>query len=416
VLLKPVPALRRDHRSVNNMVPSEMDRTTHVPTACTSASSASPWFIWAWLSDSTGTTGSTGTASPVAWQGNDITISFSRRESEPLTPPLPLSTNDDNSEPVSLATVALSSSTASSASGSRSALHSFDSNFLVLDTEQDQQRQQPWCRTRTPSSITSDTNPTNYNLNTTHTGVISSPTPTSGSFFLCSPSTSSFDAVIEDRSFPRARKRPRFRRSKMPGSTLPAPEQPCFSNQTYSVANKTTNTSQWRPHTSRSGRSARSASPLFARWARRHHQQPDGHESNDSRSSMDRKSTSSNGNSRGALQHQHQVCHNDDDASHKHDYNFSTSTVSRSGSSSKRHSQPGLPPPLTREEFEALPLAIQRKVRAFPVRLSHLHICNHLSPRNALLSHWPNAAVELGCTKGRSAVLHPMEIAVPCIS
>ncbi|KAH8910704.1 hypothetical protein BR93DRAFT_964561 [Coniochaeta sp. PMI_546] len=138
----------------------------------------------------------------------------------------------------------------------------------------------------------------------------------------------------------------------MPGSTLSASDEPRFPNSTYSAANITANPSQWRPHTSRSGRSARSASPLFARWARRHHQQLDVHGSNDSRSSTERKSTSSNGNGNSL---------NNDDASHKHTYNFSTSTMTRSSSSSRRQSQSALPPPLTREEFEALPLAIQRK-------------------------------------------------------
>ncbi|KAB5580460.1 hypothetical protein GE09DRAFT_1212911 [Coniochaeta sp. 2T2.1] len=143
----------------------------------------------------------------------------------------------------------------------------------------------------------------------------------------------------------------------MPGSTLPAPDEPFFPNSTFTAANMTANTSQWRPNTSRSGRSARSASPLFTRWTRRNHQHLEIQDSNDSRSSTDRKSTSSSGTSK--HQQQHALYH--DDASHKHTYNFSTSTMTRSGSSSKRRSQAGLPPPLTREEFEALPVAIQRK-------------------------------------------------------
>jgi hypothetical protein len=140
----------------------------------------------------------------------------------------------------------------------------------------------------------------------------------------------------------------------MPGSTLASADGPYCPNSTYTAANISANTSQRRPRTSRSGRSsrsARSASPLFARWARRHQRHGhDAHESNDSRSSTDRKSTSSGGNP-------------NNQAGVTQTYNFSTSTLRRSGSSSKRQSQSGLPPPLTREEFEALPLAIQRKVR-----------------------------------------------------
>lgn len=348
--------------------------------------SAPCWFIWAWLADSTGTTpgittGTRGTAttpSPVAWQENGIDVSFSRLESEVLlTPPLPLSLSPSlspaiSSEPVSFC--ASSSSSASSASGSAPALHSY--NFLVLDAGQ-QEQQLP--RYRTPSSTTSNNTSTDDNLNTTAQAAFDS-------FLLCSPSTVSFDAAtLEDQSHNLAshgscsrRRRP----SKMPGSTLPAPDELHFANSTYIAAEITANTNgQWRPHTSRSGRSARSASPLFARWARRHHQQLDVHESNDNRSSTDRKSTSSSGN----YHHHDPRCLNNDDAIHKHTYNFSTSTVTRS-SSSRRQSQSGLPPPLTREEFEALPLAIQRKVRASLPFICH--ICTLPLPTELALPNW----------------------------
>ena len=350
---------------------------TDVSTACTSASPPSPamdsgpWFVWAWLADSTGTRGTTGTASagtttgthgtaspsPVAWEGNDITISSSRREPEPLSLPLPLPTTKINSEPVS--SCALSSSLDSSGSRTQSTLHSFHSNFLVLDTEQ-HWKAQPYCPT--PSSTASNTNlSNNNNLNDpTYAEDTSSSIPAPDSFLLCSPSTLSFDANIEDHSWG-TKQRPNS--PKMPGSILPAAEEPYFQNSTYSAANISANTSQWRPHTSLSCQSARSASPLFTRWGRRHHQQRvDMQEFNDPGSSTDRKSTSSSRNPKRCLQHGDHGSNDNNDASHKHTYNFSTST----GSSSKRHSQSGLPPPLTREEFEALPLAIQRKVRAAP--------------------------------------------------
>lgn len=161
----------------------------------------------------------------------------------------------------------------------------------------------------------------------------------------------------------------------MPGLTLPTPEQTCLPNSTYSVPNTASTKSQWRPHTSRSGRSD---SPLFARWVRRHHhQQLDAHECSDLRPPTDRKSISSSSNRESALEqqhlHHHPSCRNNDNACHKHTANFSTSAASPSGSSSKRRSETAIPPPLTREEFDALPLAIQRKVRAFSFVC---HICH----------------------------------------
>lgn len=203
----------------------------------------------------------------------------------------------------------------------------------------------------------------------------------------------------------------------MLGLTLPGPEQTCLPESTYSGANITANKSQWRPHTSRSGRSARSASPLFARWARRHHQyhqQLDAHESNDSRLSTDRKNTSSDSNSKSAFQqhHHHPGARNNDDASHKHTANFSAWTASRPESSFERHSESAVPPPLTREEFEALPLAIQRKVRA----LSFVcHICTFATIHAYRPASCPLASAAVGI-EFRTAFRHPMGIAVPCIS
>lgn len=126
---------------------------------------------------------------------------------------------------------------------------------------------------------------------------------------------------------------------KMPASTLAAPDG--FSNQTF------VSTNNRRPHTARSGRSAgaRSPSPLF-RWTRKNTHEQDKLESGDFRSSMDSRAIISSATSKGVPHHQL-----------THTYNISTSTTS-----SKRQSQSGLPPPLSREEFEALPVAIQRKV------------------------------------------------------
>ncbi|OIW35339.1 hypothetical protein CONLIGDRAFT_54137 [Coniochaeta ligniaria NRRL 30616] len=382
---------------------------------CTSAGSASTLmdsapccFIWTWLAGTTGTasagqagtttgttSGTQGTASPspVAWKENDINISFSRHGSEVLTPPLLLSTTNNSSELVS--SLASSSSFASSASGPGSAQHNF--NFLILDADQ---QEQPLPRCQTPSSTTSNT--TNHNLNITAANTAyTSRSATAFNSFLCSPSTLGSDAAIEDENHTFGTHdscssiRQRSRTSKMPSSTLPPPDEPRFPSSTYSAANVPANTSQWRPHTSRSGRSARSASPLFARWARRHHHQLDVQESNDSRSSTDRKSTSSSGNPKSLLQHhQHHhdhSRHNNDDASHKHTHNVSTSTITRSSSSSRRPSQSGLPPPLTREEFEALPLAIQRKVCAV-FRSSVTFALALFLPTELTLPNWPGVS------------------------
>jgi hypothetical protein len=371
----------------NQMMTSEMGGTAGLggvstgrtcASAATPAMDSAPWSIWAWLADSTGTTGTTGTASPspVAWnlKGNDITISLSGRDSESLTSPLPLLPVNNDSGPGLLS--ALPHSTDSSAFGSASAPpKKLLSSFLVLETEQDRGRTISCCRTVTPGTCHTDT--TNNITNTpnpTNTGATSSSSPISHSFLLCSPSTLSFDAAVENNY--------RSRRLKMPGSILGGPVEPYLSSLTYNAATTTAQPSQWRPHTSRSGRSARSASPLFIRWARRQHQQqlevPD---LSDSISSSGRKSTSSSGHSKRDPGYRDNV----DNASHKHTYNFSTSTVSRPGSRSRRHSQSGLPPPLTREEFEALPLAIQRKVRTYRFLLSHCTFGNYLTLRTFTL-------------------------------
>ncbi|KAK3695029.1 hypothetical protein B0T22DRAFT_497205 [Podospora appendiculata] len=114
----------------------------------------------------------------------------------------------------------------------------------------------------------------------------------------------------------------------MPGPTPAAPD-----------SRTATDTSHWlpRPHSAQSERSARSPSPILTRWARRHQQ----HHTRPSQSKLDgsdRSSTESKTISIGL-----------------------PSSRSRSSSVQKRLSQHGVVPQMTREEFEALPLAIQRK-------------------------------------------------------
>ncbi|KAK3330413.1 hypothetical protein B0H66DRAFT_465508 [Apodospora peruviana] len=132
----------------------------------------------------------------------------------------------------------------------------------------------------------------------------------------------------------------------MPGQTLAVPADAAFAPTLRDYfASSTDATSDrlpleprdgnlQRPRSARSARSGRSTSPIFTRWARRHqHQQFDG----STRSSTESKPASNNS------------------STHKR------STRSRSGSLSKRYSQAGVVPQMTREEFEALPVAIQRK-------------------------------------------------------
>jgi hypothetical protein len=149
----------------------------------------------------------------------------------------------------------------------------------------------------------------------------------------------------------------------MPGPTFDAPAEHRFAgldtndSDYFSSAliptSAANDTAKLRPHSAGSGRSGRTASPLsFARWAKRHHHHH--HQSNNQTrydgdeeaqklrnrdcGPMDRKANSRSGPRRLAR--------------------------SRSSSVQKRHNQAGAVPQMTREEFEALPLAIQRKVRS----------------------------------------------------
>jgi hypothetical protein len=121
----------------------------------------------------------------------------------------------------------------------------------------------------------------------------------------------------------------------MPGQTFEAQAEHRFQSPNttdyFPLTCTATNTSiddttQPPPCSAGSGKSARTASPMtFARWARRQH---DGEPANKLKR---RDHSSRNG-------------------------------LSRSGSIQKPQAQTGGAPQMTREEFEALPLAIQRKV------------------------------------------------------
>ena len=137
-------------------------------------------------------------------------------------------------------------------------------------------------------------------------------------------------------------------RPTMPGQIFDAPlEQrfpPLRTNDLYFSSAcapadaRIDDTTRLRPSTAGSRRSERTASPLsFARWAKRHHQHhhhhPHPHHSDEDRSSADRKPLP-----------KHRVGR------------------SRSRSLQTRRPQAGAVPQMTPEEFEALPVAIQRKV------------------------------------------------------
>ncbi|KAK3337461.1 hypothetical protein B0T19DRAFT_438126 [Cercophora scortea] len=116
-------------------------------------------------------------------------------------------------------------------------------------------------------------------------------------------------------------------------ATMPGPTPAALDSRTAA------DTSHWlpRPHSAQSERSARSPSPILTRWARRHQQ----HHSRPSHSKLD-------GSGRSSIES-------------KTISIGLPSSRSRSSSIQKRPSQHGVVPQMTREEFEALPLAIQRK-------------------------------------------------------
>jgi hypothetical protein len=164
-------------------------------------------------------------------------------------------------------------------------------------------------------------------------------------FFSPSASTSSLAS-----SSPWASERPsREESAAMPGqivemragapAPLPVPEEYFTRPSTCAVAD-TTNETQWRPHSS-----GRPASPIFARWVRRHHHyHSQRHNSGQLQPRTSTESKVSGSSSAVAKQ---------------------SPARSRSSSFQKRQSHMGGVPQMTREEFEALPLAIQRKVCLF---------------------------------------------------
>ncbi|KAK4150557.1 hypothetical protein C8A00DRAFT_17935 [Chaetomidium leptoderma] len=143
-------------------------------------------------------------------------------------------------------------------------------------------------------------------------------------------------------------------RSTMPGPVFDEPAEhrfPAPSSTTDYVSSvcapaetRIDDTTQLRPHSADSGRSGRTASPLsFARWARRHQHHPhDRHHEEEvpkvkgrDRGSAERKTITKSSPKR--------------------------SCRSRSSSTQKRQPQAAAVQQMTRAEFEALPLAIQRK-------------------------------------------------------
>lgn len=396
-----------------------------------------PLVLWAWLElgagarDSAGTQTGTGTASPATSISSDknnlnnsnITI-FNRGSDSNLIPPphfpFPRFTNNK--------TVSSSSSSASSDSSDPCSFAfcsgpGFDNfNLFLFDTVTLQHQRARRASLFATTHYQNTTNPihnNNNNPNIIHDSPLSPDLASAlDTFFPCSPSTSSFSLPIDENDHHtiyfdwckslKRNSRYNFRKDKMAGSTLAAPDGAYFTNATYTAANMTANSSQWRPHTSRSGRSAgaRSPSPLFARWARRNQKEHDQLDTNDSRSSTDRKSISSSGTSRRFQRHQNS---DPDNHNHNHDnlahtYNSSTST-----NSLKRQSQSGLPPPLTREEFEALPVAIQRKVCCISnpfafMFLSHFHC---VSSHFAHSLPYPLAGILGGHWSCRRALMRP---------
>jgi hypothetical protein len=132
-------------------------------------------------------------------------------------------------------------------------------------------------------------------------------------------------------------------------AALPVAEEYFVRPSTCAAADDKTNEAQWRPHSARS--SGRPASPIFARWVRRHHYHTHRHHSGQLQPRTSTESKVSGSSS--ALVKQ-------------------SPARSRSSSMQKRQSHMGSVPQMTREEFEALPLAIQRKVCYF--RLSCFYV------------------------------------------
>ncbi|KAK3372539.1 hypothetical protein B0H63DRAFT_439789 [Podospora didyma] len=134
----------------------------------------------------------------------------------------------------------------------------------------------------------------------------------------------------------------------MPGPTLEASSYGAFAHSTGSYFSNPFSNANDRPESARSGQSSQSVNtnPLFTRWARRH-QQHHHHRQN----GQPFQQNHSNGPGRGAPESKPGSSSSLDVKRPSH---------SRSASIKKRQSQSGVPQ-MTRQEFEALPVAIQRK-------------------------------------------------------
>ncbi|KAK0656143.1 hypothetical protein B0T16DRAFT_398665 [Cercophora newfieldiana] len=144
------------------------------------------------------------------------------------------------------------------------------------------------------------------------------------------------------------------RRAGAPAA-LPVPEEYFARPSACAAADTTTtNDAQWRPHSARSGRPA---SPVFARWARRHHYHSQRQHSGQMRPRTSTESKVSGSSSAVVKQ---------------------SPARSRSSSIQKRQSHIGGVPQMTREEFEALPLAIQRKYFSTLERLRFARDSGHV--------------------------------------
>lgn len=145
--------------------------------------------------------------------------------------------------------------------------------------------------------------------------------------------------------------------STMPGPTFDAPADQFllfdttdyFSTSACASRDSTTNITELRPRSVGSGRGERAPSPLvFPRWAKRHHH----HHHDHSTSYRAGQGTHGyRGLDCGLVEYKP-----------KRKSSPKRSGRSRSNSIQTRQAQVGAVPQMTREEFEALPLAIQRKV------------------------------------------------------
>ncbi|KAK1757687.1 hypothetical protein QBC47DRAFT_163386 [Echria macrotheca] len=208
-----------------------------------------------------------------------------------------------------------------------------------------------------PNSIAGDNNPQRHPFYT---------------FFFSSASTLSLDSCNDSRtsSFDSGQTEQTI---KMPGATIDFPAvgtrsvsstDEYFGTPNDAGGDATTTTTQWRPHSAQSGTSGsrRPVSPIFARWAKRHH-----HHHNHRHGSGQLQAPSGRGSS------ESKAGGGNASAIVKR-----SPVRSRSSSMQKRQSHLGSVPQMTREEFEALPLAIQRKYFSTLERLRFARDSGHV--------------------------------------